>query len=53
MKPYLSAILIIAGLVLGAQAADESPSRRFPIEGKWKHTTSDSALTNFFFQPTT
>jgi len=43
MKPYLSATLIIVGLALSASAADESPSRRFPLEGKWKHTTSDSA----------
>ena len=42
MKPCLSAILIMTGLALGAQAAGESPSLRFPLEGKWKHTTSDS-----------
>ncbi|MBJ7395927.1 MAG: hypothetical protein JHC76_07750 [Akkermansiaceae bacterium] len=28
MKPYLLAILIIVGLALGAQAADESPFLR-------------------------
>jgi hypothetical protein len=33
MKPYLLVILIIAGLALGVQAADEFPSRRFLLEG--------------------
>jgi hypothetical protein len=47
-----SVILIIAGLALGVHAANEFPSCRFPLEGKWKHSTSESALINFFFQST-
>jgi len=43
MKSCLSAILIISGLALGARAADESDSHRLLLEGKWKHTISDSA----------
>ena len=47
-----SVILIIAGLALGVHAANEFPSCRFPLKGKWKHSTSESALINFFFQTT-
>ena len=42
MKKCILSIIGMTGLALGAQAADESQSHRLPLEGKWKHTTSDS-----------
>ena len=42
MRIYLSVIFIMAGLAHCAQATDESKPHRLPLEGKWKHTTSDS-----------
>jgi len=43
MKPCFSAMIIMAGLALGAQAAGDGPYPGFPLEGQWKHTTTDSA----------
>ena len=43
MKKYLSAILIMAGLALVRRRRTNPSPHRLPLEGKWKHTTSDSA----------
>ena len=42
MKKCILSIIGMTGLALGAPAADESQSHRLPLEGKWRHTTSDS-----------